>query len=385
MREILKKAVCENCKAEYTVRENDFFCMECASVLKDTGVRITVEDPKKLRNMVGQTKEAQLASAKKEKEFKTAKKKDKAFFASCRRWVFIGIIILLVSAFVGMQFGAHIWVEQVLIPEAGFDTFFALFNSYGGENAGYEIGILAVVLEGLMWLIILIWAVKNGEGKTWFGILFGGMFLAALPIVLPFLAIRLALVGLSWVAYFLLQPYGLIAFTALVALILLIKCRKLKLGRSIIKLIICVILVVAVGIVSVFFGSQYYDKAIEAHDYFAGTSFQDAEVLDCEDDKHTVFINQTIEVKRAYYFTFTPTTTAEYLIRATGNDSYAGGAVYSASLDKIEDSSDLLIYPIERTFEANQTYYIKVYLSNGEDKVGHFTVHISFANLLNVA
>ena len=65
-------------------------------------------------------------------------------------------------------------------------------------------GIKAKISDDLNWPLV---------------VLIGGLFVGGFPIMVPFLAIRLLLVGLGYVAYFILTPYGLLALGGIVAIL----------------------------------------------------------------------------------------------------------------------------------------------------------------------
>ena len=328
---------------------------------------------------IGQIRKTRDARIKRENDFKATKSRDRSQFKACRIWTIISIIVSALLSFLAMKNGATLWAKEVLIPEAGFKHFFALFNGSTGENAGFEIGILAAILVGITWLIIFIWCIKEGEFGSCCGVFFGGMFIGAAPISLPYLLFRLILVGLSWVIYFILTPLGLLALALTAIIIVYCVGKKLELKRFKVKVFINIVLLLVISLGCAYFGNGYVQDNQTYYDDHNGSSMTTA--LEVESDNtYTVYIRETEDGEQgAYYLKFTPTKSGEYNFFSTGGDCTIG-QLYSNTGELLTSdggsSKSYEEFDIHYNLMANQTYYLKVYFGRDYWDAGHFQVHI---------
>ncbi len=308
-----------------------------------------------------------------EKQLRQTKVSDKQKLKLCWFLTIIGLVLSTVLCFVALKNGANIWVEKVLIPECGFDTFFTIFIKDNAGNAGLEVGIITIVLEVIAYVIFLICCIKKSEIGLFFGVLFGGMLLGFASLALPFLAIRLLLTGLSYVIYFLLTPLGLLALALLSIILILVNARKLELRLSKFKVFLQVVVLIVVSLYCANVGSEYSEDNYEYRSRYNGTSIESSMQIKLDERDSIRLLGGT-----SRYYVFKPTKSGEYIIDFSDS-------IYVDIVDKEGFRIDTVYVEKEslgsgsaKKFEVQRSnvYYIVVSLSNSKWLSGHGSIKL---------
>lgn len=282
--------------------------------------------------------------------------KDLKKYIPCLASFFVLITILFIIIYLAMQDGVAYWVKDVLVEEMGIHSFFALFSHYG-DNTGYETGIAAIVLACCLWVGLIIYSIilYNTEFVEWpLYVLVGGLLLGGLPIMLPFLLIRLLMVALGYLIYFILTPFGIILWGIISLIPIIILGIQIRSTGFKIALIVTIFAVIA------FTGGLCYHGANVdkiGKKYYAehnGMSFESAKELSVNSEQTVYFYGEN----DAYYFVITPEKDGIYQIL-----SYEGGYLsiylYTSGRHLIQQDIDKDVL-IEQMLFAGDKYYIKV-------------------------
>lgn len=302
----------------------------------------------------------------KESNLKVAIKRDVKVYLPCLFIFLLAIIGLFFYVQYAVKSGIAYWVRDSIIKETGFDCFFALFEQYH-NNTGVEVCITAVALAGCLWLGLLIFGIVRRDDYGWLiSVLLGGLFLAGISIALPFLAIRLLFVGLGYVAYYILTPYGVIFLGVLAVIIMIIIGRHVKLIRF--KTLLAFTIIFAISCAS---GLWYMSVGInkQAKEYYEahnGESFETAKELSFG-KSNTILL---YDIDDSFYFIFTPNESGEYKISSDDGESISV-YLWSANYNLIKSDTDNDI-DLVRSMNEGETYYLQVKAK--ESYRGHYKV-----------
>lgn len=304
-----------------------------------------------------------------EGNLKAAKKRDRKIYAPCLIVFLVAIVGLFLIIHFAMRNGIAYWVKDVIVEETSFKSFFALFSHYR-DNTGFEVGITAMALAVALWLGLLIFAivkrVRDYECGWLIGLLLGGLIISGAPIMLPFLAIRLLFVGLGYVVYFLLTPYGLIVLGGIAVILIIILGRRIRLKRFKALLAFTIIFSLAFTGGFWYFSNDINDEGHEYYDAHNGMSFETAKELFVGKNSYALLYEGNND---AFYFIISPQESGEYEI---SSDSGENIELYFFSEDKkliMSDTDSTL--SITQSLENDKKYYLVVKYKLG---YGHFKV-----------
>lgn len=304
-----------------------------------------------------------------ENKFKEAKRRDRKLYAPCFLVFLIAIAGLFLIIHFAMRNGIAYWAREVIVEETSFKCFFALFPQYQ-DNTGFEVGLTAMVLACALWLGLLIFAivkrVRDDECGGLIGFLLGGLLIGGLPVTLPFLAIRLLFVGLGYVVYFLLTPYGLLVLGGIAAILIIILGRKIQLKRF--KTLLSFTIIIALAFT---LGFWYFSKDInvEGREYYNahnGFSFETAKELSVGESGYALLY----EGNTAFYFVITPEESGKYKISSESGECISV-YLYLSDHSSLQSDTDEDI-SMEVSMTADTTYYLKVLPK--ESYHGHYMV-----------
>lgn len=307
-----------------------------------------------------------------EGNLKAAKKRDRKIYAPCLIVFLIAIVGLFLIIHFAMKNGIAYWAKDVVVEETSFKYFFALFSHYR-DNTGFEVGITAMALAVALWLGLLIFAivkrVRDYECGWLIGLLLGGLIISGAPIMLPFLAIRLLFVGLGYVVYFLLTPYGLIVIGGMAVILIIILGRRIRLKRF--KALLAFTISFSLAFTGGFwyFSNDINDEGHEYYDAHNGMSFETAKELAVGKNGYAFLY----EGNDAFYFVITPQESGEYKISSDDGECISV-YLYSSTLNSIKSDSDEDI-SMEVSMIADVTYYLKVVPK--ESYRGHYKISCS--------
>lgn len=315
------------------------------------------------------------ARIKAENNLKATIKRDRKKFVFCNNILFLSVLVIIAIVYFAMRNGGAAWVKDVLIFEMGFENFFAIFDSYS-SNVGFEICVLSMILGGLLYLSLLIFAivqkVRYDEFGWLIGVLLGGLLLSGLPFMLCWLLIRLLFVPFSYVIYFVLTPYGLLALGGIALLMLMIRCTKFELKRFKFRCVFNMILLIAVVAGGWYIGEIYSNIANEYYEAHNGTTIEKAVEVEVGDS----YLANIKEEGGNYYFVFTPTMSGEYTISST-DDREIKVELYSKNGELLgrDGDEDEYGFSLTKSLKANEKYYICVGFIEDYHN-GHFLVNI---------
>ena len=172
--------------------------------------------------------------------------RERSRFKPC--WI-IGILalVLLIGATVGIcVFNGMEWLTDVFVPNAGFETFWAVFE--GPEEPGYWTGAVCVGIVAVIAILLIVLTMATGgdsEITPWIigGILFMGVLAAIL--------LRLAVAIFGFAIPIIASPIGL-ALIGIISLVLILIIGRSIMSRKYLKIKrIFVITLIVVSVVCV--------------------------------------------------------------------------------------------------------------------------------------
>ena len=326
---------------------------------------------------ITQIRKTRDARIKSENDLNAAIKRDRKKFRFCHNVLFWTTLIIIAIVYFAMRNGVSAWVKDVLIFEMGFENFFAVFNSYSG-NSGLEVCILSMIIGGLIWLSLLIFAivkkVRDDEFGWLIGVLLGGLFFSGITIMLPWLAVRLLFVPLSYLIYFVLTPSGLLVLGGIALLLLIIRNKSFELKRFKVRCVCNMLLLVAIVAGSWYIGGIWSNESNEYYDAHNGTDITKAVEVEVGES----YLANIKEDGGNYYFVFTPTRSGEFTISST-DEQETKVQLYTENGDLLgsDGQEDRDGFSITEHLQANETYYICVgYVEDYHH--GHFKVNILY-------
>lgn len=309
-----------------------------------------------------------------EGNLKAAKRRDRKIYAPCLIVFLVAIAGLFLIIHFAMKNGIAYWAREVIVEETSFKYFFALF-SHDRNNTGFEVGITAAVAAGALWLGLLIFAivkrVRDYECGGLIDFLLGCLILGGLSITLPFLAIRLLFVGLGYVVYFLLTPYGLIVLGGIAAILIIILGCRVRLKRFKALLAFTIIFTLAFTGGFWYFSNPINEEGHEYYDTHNGISFETAKELSVGKSGYALLYDDT----DAFYFVVTPGESGQYEISSESGECISV-YLYSSTYSSIKSDTDEDI-SLEVSMTADTTYYLKV--APKESYQGHYKIFCSKA------
>ena len=208
------------------------------------------------------------------------------------------------------------------------------------------------------------------------------MFIGTATFFVPFFAIRLLLVGLGWVTYFLFTPAGLIALGILSMILVGILGRNLELKEFKTRSLISIILLLAISCGFAYVGNDYVAENFRYYEAHNGRSMDTADTIELG-DSCMVYLNSDAE-KNAYYFKFTPTQKGEYTFyTSSAYYSNVTGRLYSKKGEILAEegvSSSRSSFKITYKMSANQTYYLRVGYNASYVDGCHYKVYCTKTN-----
>lgn len=310
-----------------------------------------------------------------EGNLKAAKSRDRKIYFPCLIVFLVAIAVLFCIIHFAMSKGIAYWAKDVIVKETSFKYFFALFE--GAGSTGFEVGITAMALGVALWLGLLIFAivkrVRDDECGWLIGVLLGGLILSGAPIIIPFLAIRLIFVGLGYVVYFLLTPYGLIVIGGIAAILIIILGRRIRLKRFKALLAFTIIFMMAVTGGFWYFSNDINDQGHKYYDAHSGFSFETAKELSIGGNGYALLYDDN----DAFYFVITPQESGKYEISADikGYGKEISVYLYSSGFKVIKSDTDKDI-SMEVFMSADTTYFLKVVRKDSYD-AGRYKISCS--------
>lgn len=298
-------------------------------------------------------------------------KHDRKIYAPCFIVFLIAIVGLFLIIHFAMKNGTAYWAKDVIVEETSFKYFFALF-SHDRNNAGFEVGIIAAVAAVALWIGLLIFAIVKYVRDYecgWLKLLLGGLLFGGAPISLPFLVFRSLFVGLGYVVYFLLTPYGLIVLGGIATvLIIILGCRvRLKRFKALLAFTIIFTLAFTGGVW--YFSNPIDEEGHEYYDTHNGISFVTAKELSLGKNGYALLYDEN----DAFYFVITTGESGKYKISSESGECISI-YLYSANQSLIKSDTDEDI-SLEVFLTADTTYYVAVV--SKESYQGHYKVSFS--------
>ena len=266
----------------------------------------------------------------------------------------------------------------------GFEHFFAIFDGVFGANyrsssSGIEVAVLAAILGVILYLSLLIFAIvqkKRHSRCGWLiGVLLGGLILEGGPVILCYMAVRLLFVPISYLIYFLVTPFGLIALGGTALLLLLIRNGKFELKRFKALGVLYMAIIIAVSAGGYYIGNPL---SITSNNYYEAHNGKSTEqAVEIEVGKS--YLANIKERGGEYYFVFTPTKSGSYTISSDYN-MRTKVKLYSESNGLLGSDEDKNTkgFSLTQNLQANQRYYICVGFIEDYHS-GHFTVLLNKA------
>jgi len=194
-------------------------------------------------------KNARQNRTKKETDAKNLIINEKRLLKTCLIISIIGFILMTVLVFCGLSNGVNIWAKESLLLSTGFKTF---FMPYGAGTVSF---VITCVIAGIIALIFAIPISKScindmsGDFcSALFALVFSLSLAGGLVFAISFLIIRLIIVFVGWIMFFLLNQYFVLIMGVGTFLTVLFVGKNITVRSHKIKYILNMIVVVILTI-----------------------------------------------------------------------------------------------------------------------------------------
>lgn len=314
-------------------------------------------------------------------KLRAAKRRDWRLYTPCLVVFLVAMVALFLIVYFVMKTGFAYWAKDVIVEETSIKHFFVLFD-HQNDNIGLEVEFTALMLAVAVWLALLIFAIVKrvrDYAKSWpIALLIGGLIVGGAPIAIPFFAIRLLFVGLGYVIYFLLTPYGLLVIGGIAAVLMIILGARVRLKRFKALLSITIICTVLFSAGFWYFSIKLNDEGLSLDDigqtYYDdhnGRSFLSPKELSVTENGYALLY----EDNDTFYFEVTSEEGGKYEIAFENPERYSA-TWYSSDFHELykktpEDST--LLVPMM----SGEKYYLVI--ERNEDYYGHYKISFSDA------
>lgn len=343
---------------------------------KNTYLRRLENEKANFNNAIKQVKKTRDDRIRAETEHKAMVKRDRKRMGFCWCVLLLTFLIVVPFVFIVIQNGIGTRLLDVMMHELSFDYFLAAFNSTSRGNSGVEVGVLSMILGGIAWLSLLIFAIVKKHQEDRFGwligILLGGLLFSGASIIIPIFLMRVLLFLLVLATNYLLSRFGVLVLGIVALILLIIKFRAMEMKRFKFQCICSMVLLFFMILIHWNLSSEFGLSASESYYSHNGTSESKAVYVEAGES----YLAQIKEDGGKYYFRFYPDKSGVYTICSL-DDQETQVKLYSELGDmSVADISKGNGFTITEYLESNKTYYICV--SYIGDYHGHFMVDIVY-------